>query len=106
LNYHLIVSPAAFEALDSFVDYIAVDQQSPLNAERWLRKALSALRTLKTFPHRCPPAPENDQYKHTVRMLIVDRCLFVYRIDEEARAVRVLDFRHGSQLPRPLKLDE
>ncbi|NOZ38702.1 MAG: type II toxin-antitoxin system RelE/ParE family toxin [Planctomycetes bacterium] len=104
MTYRLIVSLEAFEALDSFVDYIAVDQQSPLNAERWLAKALKSLRSLRKFPHRCPPAPENDQYIHTIRMLIVDRCLFVFRVDEEAKAVRVLDFRHGSQLPRPLNL--
>ncbi len=37
MNYRLVVSPEAFEALDGFVDYIAVDQQAPLNAERWLQ---------------------------------------------------------------------
>ncbi len=97
MTYHLVVSPQAYEALERFIDYIAVEKQSPLNAMRWLEKALAALQTLKRFPHRCPPAPENDLYEETIRMLIVDRCLFLYRVDEETATVRVLDFRHGSQ---------
>lgn len=43
MKYRLIVAPEVFAALGRFVDYIAIDQQSPLNAERWLRKALVAL---------------------------------------------------------------
>lgn len=101
MKYRLTVSSEAFEALDAYVDYIAVDKQSPLNAERWLKKAWKALQTLQEFPHRCPPAPENDQFDYTVRMRIVDNCLFLYRVDEENRVVRVFAFRHGSQLPRP-----
>jgi plasmid stabilization system protein ParE len=87
-EYRLIVSPEAYQALDGFIEYIAVDQQSPLNAERWLQKAWSRLLTLKQFPHRCPPAPENESYRETIRMLIVDRCLFLYWVDEAAVAVR------------------
>ncbi len=49
-------------------------------------KAWSALLTLKTFPYRCPPAPENDQFDFTVRMRrIVDNCLFTYTVDEETQ---------------------
>ncbi len=39
-------------------------------------------------------------------MLIVDRCLFLYHVEEEARAVRIIDFRHGSQLPQPGKFPQ
>lgn len=99
MEYRLIVSPETFAALERHVDYIAVECQSPINAERWLGKALSALQTLKTFPNRCPPAPENANYEHTIRALVVDRCLFIYRVDEQAKVVRVIDFRHGSQQP-------
>jgi len=97
MKYRLIVSSEVFAALDAYIDYIAVEKQSPQNAERWLQKAWAALPTLKTFPHRCPPAPENDQFDFTVRMRIVDNCLFIYTVDEENKAVRVFGFRHGSQ---------
>lgn len=97
MTYRLIVSPEAYEALESFVDYIAIEKQSPLNATRWLKKAKSALQSLKYFPHRCAPSPENDRYSETIRMLRVDQCLFIFRVDEENKSVRVLDFRHGSR---------
>ena len=102
MKYRVIVSPEAFEELDGFIHYIANDQHSPLVALRWLKKALAALQTLQTFPHRCPPAPENEFSQYTIRMLVVDRCLFLYRVDEENQTVRVLRFRHGSQLPYQL----
>ncbi len=102
MTYHLVVSPEAYEALDSFVEYIAVQKQSPLVATRWLEKAIAALQTLKNFPNQCPPAPENDQHPLTIRMLMVDRCLFLYRVDEKEKVVRVLDFRHASQQPKDL----
>ncbi len=95
--YRVVVSQEVFDRLEAFVDYIAIEQQAPLNAERWLRKAWQHIQTLKTFPNRCPKAPEDKQFDFTVRMLIVDRCLFLYTVDEEKREVQVFGFRHGSQ---------
>ncbi len=101
-KYRVVLAPAALDALTAYVDYIAVDQQSPLVAERWLQKAWSKVLTLRAFPHRCALAPENAKSRHEVRALRVDRCLFLYRVDETARTVRVLAFRHGSQMPLDL----
>ena len=89
-------------SLDGLIDYLAIDQQSTVIAERWLKKSWTALQTLKRFPQRCPPAPENNLYPYTVRMLVVDRCLFLFRVDDKTKTVRVLAFRHASQRPRHL----
>ncbi len=97
MTYRLIVSTEVFDALGAYVDYIAIENQSPLNAERWFLKTWAKLETLKIFLHRCPPAPENDQLDFTVRMLIVDSCLFTYTVDDLNKAVRVFGFRHGRQ---------
>lgn len=97
MTYRLVVSTEVFVALDKYVDYIAVEKQSPEIAHRWLDKAWTELQSLGTFPNRCPPAPENDQFDFDVRMLIVDRCLFLYSTDEVNKAVRVFGFRHASQ---------
>lgn len=102
MTYRVRLAPQAIAALEDFVRYIAEAEHAPLTASRWLQKALTALETLHEFPHRCPPAPESEHYAATIRMLIIDRCLFLYRIDEEAREVRVLDFRHAAQRPREL----
>lgn len=97
MSYRLVIAPEAYDELDQFIEYLAIDQQSPLIAQRWLEKALASLRTLKTFPHRCPPAPENAYYQGLIRMLIIDRGLFLYRVDEANQTVRILRFRHARQ---------
>lgn len=99
MGYRLLIAPKAYEELDRYIEYLAVDQQSPAVAGQWLTKALAALRTLTAFPNRCPPAPESEPSRHTIRMLVVDRCLFLYRVDETACTVRVLGFRNTRQLP-------
>ncbi|MEN0109947.1 MAG: type II toxin-antitoxin system RelE/ParE family toxin [Planctomycetota bacterium] len=101
MAYRVVVSPQAYAELDAYVEHIATKKQAPQAAERWLRRALAAVKTLATMPHRCPIAPE-DAFRvgsSTIRMLIVDRCLFLYRVHEPTRTVRVLRFRHGSRLP-------
>ena len=99
MKYRVIMTPKAFAAFEAYVDYIAVDQQAPLNAARWLEKAWSMVQTLKDFPRRCAYAPENDSSSYTIRALRVDNCLFLYRVIEEEKTVRIMGFRHGSQLP-------
>jgi plasmid stabilization system protein ParE len=101
-TYRVIISDAALEGVREFLHYLAVEQQAPLTAQRWWDKALARVLSLDRMPHRCPLAPENEFTDLTIRMLIVDRCLFLYTVDEDARVVRVLKFRHGSQLPGPL----
>lgn len=103
MRYRLILSPEAFDELDHYIEYLAVDQTSPQSATMWLDKAFNALRTLTFFPNRCPPAPESRHSRHTIRMLIVDRGLFLYRVDEATKTVRVLRFRHGRQEPRRIE---
>jgi plasmid stabilization system protein ParE len=104
--YRLVISPQALEAWEGFIDYLAIDQQSPITAERWLKRSWEALQTLKRFPQRCPRAPESDLYPHLIRMLQVDRCLFLFRIDDTTTTVRVLGFRYASQLPSQPYNDE
>jgi plasmid stabilization system protein ParE len=104
--YRLVIAPQALEAWEGFIEYLAVDQQSPVTAERWLRRSWEALQTLKRFPQRCSRAPESDLHPHIIRMLAVDRCLFLFRVDEEAKTVRVLGFRHAAQRPRVLGSDD
>ena len=95
MSYRVVLSSEAKQALDEHIHYIAVEKMKPVNAERWLRKALVAVDTLSMFPNRCPIAPENKFSKHTVRMLIVDTSSFLYRVDQANRVVRVTQFFHG-----------
>jgi plasmid stabilization system protein ParE len=99
MTYRVIISDDALAGVAEFLDFIAETQQMPLTAERWWKKALSKVETLRYMPRRCPLAPENEFSDRELRMLIVDRCLFIFQIDEASRSVRIVKFRHGSQLP-------
>jgi len=93
--YDVVISSEAKQALDDHIQFIAVEKDEPINASRWLKKALAAVDTLSVFPNRCPIAPESQYSKHTVRMLIVDTSSFLYRVDEANKTVRVTHFFHG-----------
>jgi len=95
MSYRVVMSAEAKNSLDNHIHFIAVEKQEPLSAERWLKKALKAIDTLTIFPHRFPIAPESKHSRHVIRMLIVDRCSFLYRVDEEKRLVLVTHFFHG-----------
>ena len=99
MRYRVILCPDALQAIDEYVRYIAEDQHAPLNAMRWLRKALDAVDSLEHLPHRCPYAPENECRDYVIRVQIVDSCLFLYTVDDDAKAVHIIGFRHGSRFP-------
>ncbi len=98
--YDVILSSEAKQSLDDHMHYIAVEKQEPLSAERWLKKALKAVDTLSLFPNRCPIAAESKFSESTIRILIIDNCSFLYRVDEDTKTVRVTCFFHGG-ISRP-----
>jgi plasmid stabilization system protein ParE len=63
-----------------------------------LEKAIAALRT---FPGRCPLAPENNALPFEVRQLLYGRKPHVYRVlfTVEGETVYVLHIRHGRRKP-------
>ncbi|MGL4514000.1 MAG: type II toxin-antitoxin system RelE/ParE family toxin [Lacipirellulaceae bacterium] len=101
MNYRVVIADGALASVERFLDYIAIEQGMPLTASRWWEKALARVETLRTMPRRCPLAPENEWSKSELRMLIVDRCLFIFNVDDHDRVVDVVKFRHGAQLPGP-----
>jgi len=101
-KYRVTISDQVLNSVRDYLSYIAEEQRAPLNAVRWWKKALEKIFSLETMPHRCPYAPENETESLPIRMLIVDRCLFLFTIDEDLSVVRVLKLRHGSQLPTSL----
>ncbi len=104
MKYRVIITDGALDDVEKFLNYLEFDQGSPLTAVRWWRKALGKVNTLRSMPHRCPMPPENDLRDYTIRALVVDSHLFLYRVDEETRSVEVFGFRHASQLPQENKL--
>ncbi len=104
MNYRVIITDGALADVERYLNYLEFDQELPATAVQWWERALEKLETLRLMPHRCPRPPEDKLRDFTIRALIVGQHLFLYRIDEESRAVEVFGFRHGSQLPQEHKL--
>lgn len=100
-KYQVVVSDAAFEAIQGQAQYIAVEQQAPETAARWLKRILEAADTLESTPSRCALALEDRYRPYEVRSLLVASFVLLFTIDEEAGAVVVIGARHEKQLARP-----
>lgn len=101
-TYRISISDQTLDKVRNYLNYISVECGAPIAAARWWDKAQKQLFTLERMPNRCPYAPENEFEELTIRMLMVDRCLFLFTVDEENRVVRVVNFRHGMQEPMSL----
>lgn len=99
MTYRVIIADAALESAGEFLDYLIEHSGSIETADRWWRRAIDLVDSLERMLHRCPKPPENELRDYTIRALVVESCLFLYRVDEEHRVVEVFGFRHGQQLP-------
>lgn len=67
-------------------------------AARWYFGLEDAIRTLRSFPRRCPVAPESELSKSELRHLLYGSKRDVYRviydIDEPRKLIRIRAVRH------------
>jgi plasmid stabilization system protein ParE len=104
VTYRVEVSAAALDSIREYVRFIAVKRKAPLSAERWLETINRAIDSLASFPTRCPLAPEDRLVSYEVRSRIVGDYLILSNVDEAAKKVYVIGFRHGRRRPRHGKL--
>jgi mRNA-degrading endonuclease RelE of RelBE toxin-antitoxin system len=104
MKYTVEVTKTAFELIQDQARYIAADCHAPLNASRWLEQIWDVVDGLESLPERHNFAPENDYKTYEVRRVLAGEYLILFTIDEPAKKVWVIGFRHGSRLPRPLDI--
>ena len=104
MTYRVVITDAALEDVGRYLDYLIEQAMTLAPARRWWNKAVAAVDSLEQMPHRCPKPPENDQRDYTIRALVVEPCLFLYRVDDHLRRVEVFAFRHGRQQPSDKRL--
>ncbi len=97
--YRVDLTDEAFAKIRAQARYIAEEGGSPQNARDWLRRVFDAVDSLEHRPLRCPLAPENEFFAFEIRMMDIDGYLLLFTIDDDAGVVRVLNARHGRQLP-------
>ena len=103
-QYQVAVSPKARQQIGDCALYIAQQSGSLEVADRWIDRVYDSIQTLSTFPHRFVLGEENEYRDYEIRRKLIGRNLALHTIDEEAKVVRIIHFRHGSRLPRPGEL--
>jgi mRNA-degrading endonuclease RelE of RelBE toxin-antitoxin system len=101
MKYIVEITAAASEAIHAQARYIAVDCQAPLNGGRWLEQVWDAIDGLEFMPNRHNLASDSAFRPYEIRRILVGDYLILFTINETAKTVTVIGFRHGSRLPRP-----
>jgi plasmid stabilization system protein ParE len=88
------ISEDARDDLDEI--YLLIRENSPAAAERFCNGLLTAAATLRSFPRRCPLAPESSATLE-IRQLLHGAYRILFTIARHT--VYVLRIRHGARRP-------
>ncbi len=103
-NYAVELTNAALAAIAAQAHYIAIEDQAPRSAERWLGRIWDAVGSLEQLPKRAGKAEEDAYVDYEVRKLVIDNHLLLFTIDDDRRKVWIIGLRHGHHLPQPEEL--
>lgn len=95
MTYQVIVQSRALRDIEEIFRWLA-DQIGPDAANTWYDELQAAIKSLSTFPNRCPLAPEAQSLKREVRQLMLGkrkeyRILFIV----QKNRVGVVHIRHS-----------
>jgi len=93
-KFHGKITRTAERDIEEAWTFIA--QDSPEEAERFIRRLEEHIETLERFPERCPLIPENEILGSRYRHLLHGDYRTVFRIT--GKTVYVLRVIHGSRL--------
>jgi toxin ParE1/3/4 len=94
-HYSIRITPRALANLRDIFDYI--HQDSPQNAQTFIRVLLDAIDGLAILPHRYSIPRVGPARDRSIRSMPVRPYLVRYRIDDVAKAVFILRIRHGAR---------
>ena len=98
MKYEIYRTDKANDQLHAIIQYIAADSGSAEVALRYLEKLEKAIRSLETSPHMGGIPRYAILKRQGYRVLIVERNLIFYKVDDEAKRVvlyAVVDARQG-----------
>lgn len=94
IEYPVRLTKQASDDLTAIYNYIAVKLQSPLTADNNLRLFEKSIKSLSTFPERCPILEGFESEGIVIRKLIVKNYVVFYRfVGDVVTVFRVL---HGT----------
>lgn len=88
-NYKVILTPKAFKDIDRIFAYIALEKQSPENAQEQTTRIWKALKKLDTFPQSHQERNEGKYVGKGYRQLLIDNYIAIFKIDETKKIVTV-----------------
>jgi plasmid stabilization system protein ParE len=98
-NYDLTIAPVVSHQIREQVFYIA--QHSIDYALAWEDRLATAIQGLSDMPGYAVDEEASQRLGYEVRKYVFEGTYLVhFRVDEEASLIRVINFRHGSRLPR------
>jgi len=95
MMYRLQYSYAASLDLRAIYDYIAAEQ--PSAAVRYLGELEQAVLRLREFPALGHESRYPELYSHGIRVLVHDKHLIFYTVDQKTKTVTVLRVLHSSR---------
>ena len=97
--YAVHFTDEAWESIQAQVRYVAIDNNAPENAARWLARLVETVDALQQMPGRHGLDEYQTQiHDIDVRRLIFERTyLLYYTIDEDHGRVNIVSFRHGAK---------
>lgn len=93
-RYRVEISPAAQADANEIRDYIARDK--PRAAEKWGRRVVRLMFSLRSFPLRHEIIPEAKEINRDYRHLLFGKYRVIYRVEEER--VVVMRVIHAARL--------
>jgi len=99
MAYRFEFEPRALDEADAF--YARIAEHSVERAGRWYRGLFERIDGLRSFPLRCPVAPEARALGVEVRELLYGKRHSVYRVLFEVRGdlILILSVRHSATRP-------
>ncbi len=89
-------TPEAVRDLEEIRDYIVTVLRNPIAAKRITKMILENCGTLKQFPESGVSLSVTTGYETTLRMLVCENYVAVYRIDENAVSIaRIINSRQN-----------
>ena len=99
MEYRVEFDPRALDQIEAVYERIA--EHAPQAAARWYAGVFKKVESLKSFPRRCPVAPESRSIGAEVRELLYGKRRQVYRIlygihDDVIYIYEIWHSSHGS----------
>jgi len=106
MKYEVHTTPEANRQIDRQAEYIAKDQNAPLEAGRWLERIFDAVDSLEDMPYRCPLAEENEYKNYEIRKRGVDGFNLLFTVIEDKKEAWIIRTRGPGMEVNPDRLPE